>query len=900
MGASSASAINMMDTMDDHVYCNSTTASPVAPVTSVASPNQVTTSTTTTATTTVAEIVKASEPCDPAHFQQSSSSSPSQYSPSPSSPHPSSPQPSASPRPSSPIPLSSGPGSPAPSSPVPFLEDDTLMMDDDGAEAEAAYEREVNEPEQVQQDPATESEAEAELCVNDVYEYRVPEGDSIDPGEMEYGDDEEDDQEGNENGGDDDDERNDASDSGVLSDDQQGGDDPNDGNSQLDGMAAALEAMKEVKQLRSILLLHLDLIQEQGDQILSKDKMIIRLKDEKEVLKHQLDLANRRVSLMMLQLQQNGLALPSDHLHQQQHHHLHHHNFLLQQTHDLPPVVKQEGTVSPLTIRNQLENGRMRPVVLKSSSSSSSSPPFVSSSVADGVALYGLPGCLPIRNPEVSSTVSPVKEELPDDIVLQNDALSSSPYYNDDDDDDGDADEENEEEEGDEDEDGDEEDDGDGDDEGGEDYRTDNNEEEEEEEEDEEDEEEEEMGYEDAQDGDVEDGAIMHTYANDDPGNVIGYDDTPMVMIDEGAVEVKMETNSPASQQEDSQEGSQDSLQQAQSLDVHVPFVESTSLGSEGEPQEEEEEEPRLEEARSSEPATMEYEPCSESTEESVETRRGPGHQVLRGGGRTAPPASHPFNPVLHCPSGNSSDCSSSMATGSKRHSRTNPAYMVTQKEYISCAWKDDAVAAELEKLLTNEAAELEIPSWTVIEDDADDEAVAAPDDTDAVSASECATVRENISDEAYAKRHMKLEIDERRRKKWDVQRIREQKNIERLKKRQLKEQPVEQEAQKTITTLYPTVETLKYIQVTEEVPVQAFGELIPVLPRCHGYGFSLPWHQTKAGPSFANPAPGVLLQPHHHHLLSVETKTKFLHRLAPSLQQAQKQRFTKRLKKEL
>jgi hypothetical protein len=42
--------------------------------------------------------------------------------------------------------------------------------------------------------------------------------------------------------------------------------------------------------------------------------------------------------------------------------------------------------------------------------------------------------------------------------------------------------------------------------------------------------------------------------------------------------------------------------------------------------------------------------------------------------------------------------------------------------------------------------------------------------------------IQENIDDEAYNKRHMKLEIDERRRKKWDMQRLREQKHTEKLK----------------------------------------------------------------------------------------------------------------------
>ncbi|XP_050076862.1 midasin-like [Anopheles maculipalpis] len=989
MGASSASAINMMDTMDDHVYCNSTTTTVAAPVT-VTSPSAVTTSITATTVAAgsrelpkLACVAQDSSNSDDQFHQ----SSPSQYSPSPSSPFPSSPQP-ASPRPSSPVPSSSvpsspAPSSPAPSSPLPSMEDETLMMEDEESQPEPSYPVEKNV--QIKQEPG-ENEAEAEF-VSDVYDYGAHNGNEhelINPDESEY-EEEESEQDGDEA---DDYSNNMASDSGVLTDDQQG-DDPGDGNNEPEAMAEALVAMKEVKQLQSILLLHLDLIQEQGDQILNKDKMINRLKDENEVLKHQLDQANRRISMMMMHLQQNGLALPVDDQQQQ----------LLMQP-------KPEGTVSPLTIRSQMENGRLRTIIMKSSAS----PPFVSSSVADG-ALYG--PCLPIRNPEVSSTVSPAKEEDPaDEIVLQNGALES-PYYNneedDEDDDDEGDDEEDEEQDGQEefhtennevdgeiflnysksdddeslslrmnddfDEQQDEEDDAEEEEEG------DDEEEEEEEEEvdqdlyseqqqqqhqqfvllqqpeqmyenyngmhqqseemdaDEEEEEEEEEedgegGYEsNGGMGGEEDDAMQ--YASDDQGN---YDDTPMVMIDDGAVEVTMETDSPASQEssQDSQDTSQDTQDSQEfqnlnaqhathgnELEVNVPFVEST-VGSEGEqPEDDDCKEVPLEgtEMASEGDAAQSTEVTTASSvqqdtrrmeEPSERSERNDPEKRSNGPGGSS---SRQFNPTLHCPSGNSSD--GSMAA--KRNCKPSAAYMVTQKEYICCSWKDDAVTAELEKLLSNEAAELEIPSWTVIEDD-DDESQGGRDhppgpagEEDPVSASEPS--RENITDEAYSKRHIKLEIDERRRKKWDVQRIREQKNIERLKKRQLKEQPQEQEMQKTITTLYPTVDTLKYIQVTDDVPVQAFGELIPLLPT--NGSFSLPWNQLKAGPSFANPqsssyssSSSLQHPPHTPSLpgpsgtsgiggLLLETKTKFIHRLAPSLQ-AQKQRFTKRIRKEL
>lgn len=43
-----------------------------------------------------------------------------------------------------------------------------------------------------------------------------------------------------------------------------------------------------------------------------------------------------------------------------------------------------------------------------------------------------------------------------------------------------------------------------------------------------------------------------------------------------------------------------------------------------------------------------------------------------------------------------------------------------------------------------------------------------------------CIKNTEDISDEVFLKRHQKFEISEKRRKKWDYQRIREQKTVER------------------------------------------------------------------------------------------------------------------------
>ncbi|XP_076687327.1 male-specific lethal 1 homolog [Andrena cerasifolii] len=110
----------------------------------------------------------------------------------------------------------------------------------------------------------------------------------------------------------------------------------------------------------------------------------------------------------------------------------------------------------------------------------------------------------------------------------------------------------------------------------------------------------------------------------------------------------------------------------------------------------------------------------------------------------------------------------------------------------------------------------------------------------------------ENLDDEIFNKRHLKLENDERRRKRWDVQRIREQRHIEKLKQRQERQNhqatcyntnhtgpcpsAVEEES---VSSLWPDLEQIQSLQVDPQLPVTAFGAPIPSFTPSE---FSLPW----------------------------------------------------------
>ncbi|EFA03911.2 hypothetical protein TcasGA2_TC014045 [Tribolium castaneum] len=104
----------------------------------------------------------------------------------------------------------------------------------------------------------------------------------------------------------------------------------------------------------------------------------------------------------------------------------------------------------------------------------------------------------------------------------------------------------------------------------------------------------------------------------------------------------------------------------------------------------------------------------------------------------------------------------------------------------------------------------------------------------------------ENLDDEVYNKRHSRLENDERRRKRWDVQRIREQRVIEKLKQRQerMGSGSRTDEQIESVLSLWPTLDNIKYLEVSDQLPVAAFGSPIPKIAPSE---FSLPW--------LANPA---------------------------------------------
>lgn len=160
--------------------------------------------------------------------------------------------------------------------------------------------------------------------------------------------------------------------------------------------------------------------------------------------------------------------------------------------------------------------------------------------------------------------------------------------------------------------------------------------------------------------------------------------------------------------------------------------------------------------------------------------------------------------------------------------------YITTSKLYKTREWQLDEIEVETKQMITDEIhkedeeneANLELPKWRTWEMSSNRDAPAPRE-------------WEDLSDDMFSKRHARFLQDERKRKKWDVQRIREQRTIERLKRRHCKDE-INQQKDDEMYSFFPSADQLRSIQISDDLPVSAFGELVPLLPMTE---FMLPWH---------------------------------------------------------
>ncbi|XP_030629924.1 male-specific lethal 1 homolog isoform X2 [Chanos chanos] len=150
--------------------------------------------------------------------------------------------------------------------------------------------------------------------------------------------------------------------------------------------------------------------------------------------------------------------------------------------------------------------------------------------------------------------------------------------------------------------------------------------------------------------------------------------------------------------------------------------------------------------------------------------------------------------------------------------------YMTTTEMYL-CCWHQPPLSP-LHETSPRKEEDVAIPSWR-------------ENSVEPLREDEMFDIPESLDDGVFLKRHSKLELDEKRRKRWDIQRIREQRMLQRLQQRMEKKKSGIQEREPEFSSFYPDVEDVGSIVITPFLPVVAFGRPLPNLTQ---QNFELPW----------------------------------------------------------
>lgn len=147
---------------------------------------------------------------------------------------------------------------------------------------------------------------------------------------------------------------------------------------------------------------------------------------------------------------------------------------------------------------------------------------------------------------------------------------------------------------------------------------------------------------------------------------------------------------------------------------------------------------------------------------------------------------------------------------------------ITSDNAYYTCLGNYDPIKDEPVSENTN--SNLEIPSWRV----------------KTYSSWYSMEGTENMSDDIFESRHYRLEQCEQKRKRWDLQRIRELKRVEYLKEGRNKHHPQKSNDnnKEELTTLLPSPLNIKAIEITDNLPVSAFGSNLHIKKKLEIYKF--------------------------------------------------------------
>ncbi|KAL7857024.1 hypothetical protein SRHO_G00159230 [Serrasalmus rhombeus] len=173
---------------------------------------------------------------------------------------------------------------------------------------------------------------------------------------------------------------------------------------------------------------------------------------------------------------------------------------------------------------------------------------------------------------------------------------------------------------------------------------------------------------------------------------------------------------------------------------------------------------------------------------------------------------------------GKSTGQTEALSEGEENCEHQDLPYMTTTEMYL-CCWHQPPVSP-LREPSPKKEEDVAIPSWR-------------ENSMEPLREEEAFDIPESLEDGVFLKRHAKLELDEKRRKRWDIQRIREQRMLQRLQQRMEKRKINVQESEPELSSFYPDIDDVESIVITPFLPVVAFGR---PLPRLTPQNFELPW----------------------------------------------------------
>lgn len=174
--------------------------------------------------------------------------------------------------------------------------------------------------------------------------------------------------------------------------------------------------------------------------------------------------------------------------------------------------------------------------------------------------------------------------------------------------------------------------------------------------------------------------------------------------------------------------------------------------------------------------------------------------------------------------------------------------HMRTETLYLHGDLNNLCEKSVVQKVENEDQEHVQVPTWQINEIPAATVKTSSSKSLKTSGSFSCHENVECVDDEAFSKRHLKHELEEKRRKRWDLQHIRAMQAHQTLEKKcrdreearlKGKKSGCKDMSAKCIGSFLPVPEDVMAVEVSDTVPVVAFGYPVPLF---HNREFEVPW----------------------------------------------------------